>query len=190
MTVSTPELQECLEACQKRLQQALALSALGLLMLAAIQWLPTQSILLAGQPVESRWLYALLPALALLLGLFAWSGYLLHRLQQRGYAGLLSALNNVLQTKELSAARQALDTVRPQAQKNPLKRSVLQALQPRLDQHLDELNRQHLYRRVLAEAGRARRQRLQRLDDIKSRIPLLKTETTIRETLERLQKRR
>lgn len=190
MTVSTPELQECLVACQKRLQQALALSALGLLMLAAIQWLPTQSILLAGQPVESRWLYALLPALALLLGLFAWSGYLLHRLQQRGYAGLLSALNNVLQTKELSAARQALDTVRPQAQKNPLKRSVLQALQPRLDQHLDELNRQHLYRRVLAEAGRARRQRLQRLDDIKSRIPLLKAETTIRETLERLQKRR
>lgn len=190
MTVSTPELQECLGACQKRLHQALALSALGLLMLAAIQWLPKHSILLMGQPVESRWLYALLPAPVFLLGLLAWSGYLLHRLRQRDYAAVLSALNDVLQTKELSATRQALDTTRLQAQKSPLKRSVLQALQPRLDQHLDELNRQHLYWQLMAEAGRARRQRLQRLDDIKSQIPLIKAEATIRETLERLQKRR
>lgn len=190
MTVSTPELQECLGACRQRLLQALALSALGLLMLAAMQWLPAQSILLAGQQVESRWLYALLPALVLLVGLLAWGGYLFHRLRQRGYARVLAALIDVLQTRELSAARLALDTVQPQAQQSPLTRSVLHALQPRIDQHLDKLTRQHLSRRLVAEAGRARRQCLQRLDDIRSRTPLLKAETTVRETLERLQKRR
>lgn len=190
MTLSTPELQECLGVCRQRLQQALLLSVLGLLMLLAMQWLPTHSILLAGQQVESRWLYALLPALVLLVGLVAWGGYLFHRRQRRAYAQTLAALNDVLQAQELPAARHALDAALPQARKSPLTRSVLGELQPKLDQHLDKLARQHLYRRLVAEVARTRSQCQQRLEDIKSRIPLIKAETTVRETHNRLQKRR
>ncbi|AEJ06062.1 hypothetical protein PSTAB_2781 [Stutzerimonas stutzeri] len=190
MTISTPQLQDCLGASRQRLQQALLLSLLGLLMLLAMQWLPTHSILLAGQQVESRWLYALLPALVLVVGLVAWGGYLFHRRQRRAYAQVLAALNEVLQAQELSAARHALAAALPQARKSPLTRSVLNALQPKLDQHLDELTRQHLYRRLVAEVARTRRQCQQRLEDIKSRIPLIKAETTLRETHNRLQKRR
>lgn len=190
MTLSTPELQQCLGASRQRLQQALLLFLLGLFMLLAMQWLPTYSILLAGQQVESRWLYALLPALVLLVGLVAWGGYLFHRRQRRAYARTLAALNDVLQAQELPAARHALAAALPQARKSPLTRSVLNALQPKLDQHLDELTRQHLYRRLVAEVARTRRQCQQRLEDIKSRIPLIKAETTLRETHNRLQKRR
>lgn len=141
MTLTTPELQECLGACRQRLQQALLLFVLGVLMLLAMQWLPSYSILLAGQQVESRWLYALLPALGLVAGLVAWGGYLFHQWQRRTYAQTLAALNDVLQAQELSAARHALSVALPQARKSPLTRSVLSALQPRLDQHLDELTR-------------------------------------------------
>lgn len=190
MTLSTPELQQCLGASRQRLQQALLLFLLGLFMLLAMQWLPTYSILLAGQQVESRWLYALLPALVLLVGLVAWGGYLFHRRQRRAYARTLAALNDVLQAQELPAARHALDAALPQARKSPLTRSVLDELQPKLDQHLDELTRQHLYRRLVAEVARTRRQCKQRLEEIKSRIPLIKAETTLRETHNRLQKRR
>jgi hypothetical protein len=190
VTLSTPELQECLGACRQRLQQALLLSVLGLLMLLAMQWLPAHSIQLAGQQVESRWLYALLPALVLLVGLVAWGGYLFHRRQRRAYAQTLAAFNDALQAQELPAARHALDATLPQARKSPLTRSVLDELQPRLDQHLDELTRRHLYLRLLAEVARTRRQCQQRLEDIKSRIPLIKAETTLRETCNRLQKRR
>ncbi len=190
MTLSTPELQQCLGASRQRLQQALLLFLLGLFMLLAMQWLPTYSILLAGQQVESRWLYALLPALVLLVGLVAWGGYLFHRRQRRAYARTLAALNDVLQAQELPAARHALDAALPQARKSPLTRRVLDELQPKLDQHLDELTRQHLYRRLVAEVARTRRQCKQRLEEIKSRIPLIKAETTLRETHNRLQKRR
>jgi len=190
VTLSTPELQQCLGASRQRLQQALLLFLLGLFMLLAMQWLPTYSILLAGQQVESRWLYALLPALVLLVGLVAWGGYLFHRRQRRAYARTLAALNDVLQAQELPAARHALDAALPQARKSPLTRRVLDELQPKLDQHLDELTRQHLYRRLVAEVARTRRQCKQRLEEIKSRIPLIKAETTLRETHNRLQKRR
>lgn len=190
MTLTTPELLQSRQASQQRLKQALLLTALGLLLLVAMQWLPAQSILLADQPIEARWLFALLPGLLLLLGLLAGGGYAVHRFRQRGYAAVVAALNNMLATRDLSAARHALAVVRHHVGLSPLNRSALHALQPRVDQHLGELTRQHLRQQLADEVDNARNQCGQRLEAIRSQTPLINAETTLRETLQRLQRRR
>ncbi len=97
--------------------------------------------------------------------------------------------SKVLDTRELSAARHALDIIRKQAGQSPLNRSVLQVLQPQLEQHLGGLTRQHHQRRLAVDVENARSQCRQQLQAIRSRTPLIQTETTVRETLQRLQQR-
>lgn len=188
MTVTTPELLQCRQTSHQRLTQALLLTGLGMLMLLALQWLPVKTLLLYGWKIDVRWLFVLLPVL--LLVSLAWGRYLVYQLRQRGYAAVVAALNDILATGDLYTARQLLAAARLQALKNPLNRSALRAMQPQLDQHLDELNRQCFQQRLEDEVKSARQQCLQRLDTIKDQTPLLKAETTVRETLQRLQQRR
>ncbi|EOW5843685.1 hypothetical protein P9775_000897 [Pseudomonas aeruginosa] len=187
--ITTPEFLKCRQACHQRLRQALGLTALGLLMVAAMQLLPAKPILAAVQQIDPRLLITLLPAFLLLLGLLAWCVCFFHWMHLRSYAGVVDSLQKVLDTRELSAARQALDIIRKQAGQSPLNRSVLQVLQPQLEQHLDELTRQHLQRRLAVDVENARSQCRQYLQAIRSRTPLIQTETTVRETLQRLQLR-
>ena len=187
--ITTPEFLKCRQACHQRLRQALGLTALGLLMVAAMQLLPAKPILAAVQQIDPRWLITLLPAFLLLLGLLAWCVCFFHWMHLRSYVGVVDSLQKVLDTRELSAARQALDIIRKQAGQSPLNRSVLQVLQPQLEQHLDELTRQHLQRRLAVDVESARSQCRQYLQAIRSRTPLIQTETTVRETLQRLQQR-
>ncbi|EPO9718976.1 hypothetical protein ACUI1P_001251, partial [Pseudomonas aeruginosa] len=137
--ITTPEFLKCRQACHQRLRQALGLTALGLLMVAAMQLLPAKPILAAVQQIDPRWLITLLPAFLLLLGLLAWCVCFFHWMHLRSYAGVVDSLQKVLDTRELSAARQALDIIRKQAGQSPLNRSVLQVLQPQLEQHLGKL---------------------------------------------------
>ncbi|EPQ2253137.1 hypothetical protein QDS63_006366, partial [Pseudomonas aeruginosa] len=69
--ITTPEFLKCRQACHQRLRQALGLTALGLLMVAAMQLLPAKPILAAVQQIDPRLLITLLPAFLLLLGLLA-----------------------------------------------------------------------------------------------------------------------
>lgn len=185
--ITTPELLQCRQACHQRLRQALGLTALGLLMFAALQWLPAQPLLSAGQQTEPRWLLASLPAL-LLLGLLAWVVCFFHWIHLQGYARAVDSLQRILATRELSAARQAVAVAREQIGQSPLNTSALHALQPQMEQHLDGLTRQYLQQRLAADVANARNQCRQRLQAIRSRTPLVQAETTVRETLQRLQR--
>lgn len=188
--ITTPELLQSQQSGHQRLRQAQLLMVLGILIFSALQWLPAQVIQLADRSIETRWLFALLPALLLLVGLLAWGCYLFHRLQQQGYDEVVATLNKILVTRDLPSVRQMLAAARPLALRSPLNTSAMRALQPQLDQHLDEVTRQHIRARLVREAGSARRQCSQRLDAIKGSTPLIKAETTVRETLERLKQRR
>ncbi|EML5471224.1 hypothetical protein RSM50_003880 [Pseudomonas aeruginosa] len=163
---------------------------MGLLMFAAMQGLLAQNLLPAGQQIETRWLLASLAALLLLLGLLAWSACFFHWMHLRRYAKVVDSLQRVLATRELSVAHQTLAVATEQAGQSPLNTSVLHALQPHLEQHLDGLARQYLQQRLAADVRTARNQCRQRLQAIRSRTPLFQAETTVRETLQRLQQRR
>jgi len=187
---TTPELLQCQQAFHERLRQALLLTAVGLLLLAAIQWLPAQPYLSAYKHIELHWLLMSILAMLLLLGLLAWGVCFFRWMQLRDYAGTVDSLQQVLATRELSEARRALAVAREQAGQSSLCTSALRALRPELDQHLDVLTRQYLEQRLAADVADARNQCRQHLQFIRSRTPLIHAETALRETLQRFQKRR
>ena len=129
---------------------------------------------------------AVLSGLVLITTLVTWGAYLYQRSRQHSYAEVLQALDGILRSKELTATKQGLEAIRPAAEKSPLTRSVLQTLQPRLDEHLDELARQKLHRHLNYEIRRARSDYLKELDKAKHGVALLKAEITIRQTHNRL----
>ena len=188
--ITTPELLQCRQACHQRLRQALGLNALGLLMFAVMQWLPATPLLSAGQQIEPRWLLASLAVLLLLLGLLAWGVCFFHWMHLQRYAKVVDSLQRILAPRELSSVRQALAVAREQAGQSPLNISALHALQPQLEQHLEGLTRQYLQQSLAAYVANAHNQCRQHLQAIRSRTPLIQAESTVRETLQRLQQRR
>ncbi|MDT4831108.1 hypothetical protein FQZ97_646020 [compost metagenome] len=186
--ITTPEFLKCRQTCHQRLRQALGLTLLGLLLLAAMHWAPVQQLLSAGQQIEP-WLLASLPRLLLLLGLLAFGVGAFHWARLRSYSRLVDSLQKILVTRDLSLARRAMCLFREEAGQNPLYTSALCALQPQLDKHLDNLTRQHLRQCLAADVATARNQCLQHLQVIRNRIPLIQAEKTVSETLQRLQQR-
>ena len=186
-----PELLQCQQAFHRHLGQAILLTALGLLTLAAVQWLPTHHFLSTEQDVGSPGLLSLPQALLLLLPGLSASGISFWRWTQlRGYAGVVEALRRVLAIHDLADARHALAIACEQAGKSALKKSALRTLQTELDQHLNRLTRQRLQQRLAAEAASARGHYHNKLQAIRSRMPLVQAETNLRETLDRLRTRR
>ena len=190
MTASTPELQRCLDAYHMYRLQAVALSVAALLMMVAMQQLPAESFLLVGRKVGYHDLFTVLLATLFLAGALAWAGYTFHRLRQRSYANTLDRLNNALQNQQLSAVQNTIATVREQAKRQPLIAEALQSLQLPLNQHLDNLTRRQLHSELAAECAKANRQCDQHLKNIKTRIPLVMAENSVRNTLSGLQQRR
>lgn len=186
--ITTPEFLKCRQTCHQRLLQALGLTLLGLL-LACMYWGPVQQLLSASPQIEP-WLLASIPALLLLFGLLAFGVCAFHWARLRGYSRLVDSLQKILVTSDLSLARKAMCLSREKAGQHPLYASALRALQPKLDTHLDEVTRQHLQQCLVADVATARNQCLQHLQVIRNRIPLIQADSTVSETLQRLQLRR
>lgn len=188
--IETDELLACQASARRYRRMAALQSLLTIALLAASQLVPAHAFLIQGQEVESTRLIAVLSGLALITTLVTWGAYLYQRNRQHSYAEVLQALEGILRSKELTAAKQGLEAIQPVAEKSPLTRSVLQTLQPRLHEHLDELTRQKLHWHLDCEVQQARSDYLKELDNTKRNVALLTAEVSIRETHNRLLKRR
>lgn len=176
--------------CQRRLVSALFTSLTAILLALLLFYYKDRLLVVSGYSFGVDYIaLALLSPLGMLCTI-DWLRYARLKGELFRYTKVWAGLEQVMRATDDASAREALLITRASARKNPLALAAIAQQQPELDNHIENLTKADLSRKLHLDYQVLEQQCNAQLAQIKSQVPLIKAEAKLRSSMEFIRTRR